>query len=144
MIDREGVALAAKALLADQRLKAMSGTNMPKVSSDPALFPARIPLAESGLPLLPRCKHAFRGTNTHPFTEGTCCGRPQAVSEGGEARINPFVLVTAREGALPKRGGIAGVLPAMEGYDVEEIKREGERLLADAGLSSSVTVAMAR
>jgi hypothetical protein len=95
--DREGVALAAKALLSDQRLRAMSGTNMPKPSS-----------------------------------------------EGGETKINPFVLVTARKGALPKRGGVAGVLPAMEGYDVEEIKSEGEKLLAEAGLSSSVTVAMAR
>jgi len=96
-LDREGVALAAKALLADQRLRAMSGTNMPRPAS-----------------------------------------------EGGETKINPFVLVTARKGALPKRGGVAGVLPAMEGYDVEEIKSEGEKLLAEAGLSSSVTIAMAR
>lgn len=33
-VDREGVELAAKALMSDQRLRAMSGTNMPRATPE--------------------------------------------------------------------------------------------------------------
>jgi len=94
VVDREGVALAASALLKDQRLQAMGGSSMPRDA---------------------------KGT-----------------------KLTPFVLVSAKRDALPKRGGFAGVLPAFEGYDVEEMKTEGAKLLKEAGLTGSVTLEMSR